>query len=274
MHVHTSIGLVSGFVDPSDPTAKTRFLAPEKLRGVGGILLSHHGRRFVDELATREHVVRAITALHSAHGLMPTGPMTAVVFLVLPEAAAQAYGMAAIQFYCAKGLFKAVQGTEGVAAEIGCAAETIQQEFLQYDRYCSGVEHDVDFGKRVFPCAMLGSRADSESESKSDASPSPTGDTFFVARVSCVTHYCMGGVSIDAEGRVLAEASGAPIAGLFAAGEVTGGLHGRNRLGGNSLLECVVFGRRCAHAVLRQVRSQRGAADRKAGTEAGAETST
>lgn len=52
-----------------------------------------------------------------------------------------------------------------------------------------------------------------------------------------------GGVAINAEGQAL-DANGVPVPGLFAAGEVSGGVHGANRLGGNSLLECVVFGRR------------------------------
>jgi succinate dehydrogenase/fumarate reductase flavoprotein subunit len=57
-----------------------------------------------------------------------------------------------------------------------------------------------------------------------------------------VLHYTMGGLEIDPESRVL-DGSGKPIAGLFAAGEVAGGVHGANRLGGSSLLGCVVFGR-------------------------------
>lgn len=57
-----------------------------------------------------------------------------------------------------------------------------------------------------------------------------------------VLHYTMGGLEIDPEGRVLAP-GGAPLPGLFAAGEVAGGVHGANRLGGSSLLGCVVFGR-------------------------------
>jgi succinate dehydrogenase/fumarate reductase flavoprotein subunit len=57
-----------------------------------------------------------------------------------------------------------------------------------------------------------------------------------------VLHYTMGGLEIDTESRVL-DKSGKPISGLFAAGEVAGGVHGANRLGGSSLLGCVVFGR-------------------------------
>lgn len=67
-------------------------------------------------------------------------------------------------------------------------------------------------------------------------------DTFNVAIMTPVLHYTMGGLEIDAESRVIGK-DGKPIAGLFAAGEVAGGVHGANRLGGSSLLGCVVFGR-------------------------------
>merc|ERR1719265_365377 len=64
---------------------------------------------------------------------------------------------------------------------------------------------------------------------------------FFVAIITPVIHYCMGGLEIDAEGLVMGKTG--PIKGLYCAGEVAGGVHGNNRLGGNSLLDCVVFGR-------------------------------
>ena len=59
--------------------------------------------------------------------------------------------------------------------------------------------------------------------------------------VAPTAHYSMGGISVDAD------THGTGIEGLFAAGEVTGGLHGANRLGGNSLAEILIFGKRAGH---------------------------
>lgn len=67
-------------------------------------------------------------------------------------------------------------------------------------------------------------------------------DHFHVAIMTPVLHYTMGGLEVDAESRVIGK-DGKPVPGLFAAGEVAGGVHGANRLGGSSLLGCVVFGR-------------------------------
>ncbi len=64
-------------------------------------------------------------------------------------------------------------------------------------------------------------------------------------------HYQNGGIRVDAQCRT-------DVAGLWACGEVTGGLHGKNRLMGNSLLDITVFGRRSAESVLRNI-PQRGA---------------
>jgi succinate dehydrogenase/fumarate reductase flavoprotein subunit len=66
-------------------------------------------------------------------------------------------------------------------------------------------------------------------------------DEYHVAIITPVIHYCMGGIAANEHAEVL-RTSG-PIRGLYCAGEVMGGVHGSNRLGGSSLLDCVVFGR-------------------------------
>jgi succinate dehydrogenase/fumarate reductase flavoprotein subunit len=66
-------------------------------------------------------------------------------------------------------------------------------------------------------------------------------DSYWVAQVTPVLHFTMGGVQIDDQSRVLGPSG--PIPGLYACGEMAGGVHGANRLGGSSLLGCVVYGR-------------------------------
>merc|ERR1740121_3505976 len=73
-------------------------------------------------------------------------------------------------------------------------------------------------------------------------------EPFYVAIITPVIHYCMGGLEVDVDSAVLDTKTGKAIPGLYAAGEVAGGIHGNNRLGGNSLLDCVVFGRVAAKA--------------------------
>lgn len=65
---------------------------------------------------------------------------------------------------------------------------------------------------------------------------------FYAIRLWPKVHYTAGGVGIDAAARVI-DLDGRPIDGLFAAGEVCGGIHGASRLGSCSLTECIVFGR-------------------------------
>lgn len=66
-------------------------------------------------------------------------------------------------------------------------------------------------------------------------------ESFYVAIITPVIHYCMGGLEITEDAEVVGKNGVIP--GLYAAGEIAGGVHGNNRLGGNSLLDCVVYGR-------------------------------
>merc|ERR1712107_928369 len=85
--------------------------------------------------------------------------------------------------------------------------------------------------------------------------PLDVNDAFHVAIVAPVIHYCMGGMKINADAESLG-ASDQVIGGLYSAGEAAGGIHGNNRLGGNSLLDCVVFGRVSGRSAARFMTAQ------------------
>merc|ERR1711866_5714 len=76
-------------------------------------------------------------------------------------------------------------------------------------------------------------------------------EPFYVAIITPVIHYCMGGLEVTADAEVIS--SKGVIPGLYAAGEIAGGVHGNNRLGGNSLLDCVVFGRVAGKAACKYI---------------------
>jgi len=113
---------------------------------------------------------------------------------------------------------------EALAKEFGLKPEVLKKTFDDYNAIAQGKAKDP-YGKKFFHGGDF----------KLD-------DYFHVAHMTPVLHYTMGGLEIDPESRVLS-GEGKPIPGLFAAGEVAGGVHGANRLGGSSLLGCVVFGR-------------------------------
>ncbi|KIY71113.1 Flavocytochrome c [Cylindrobasidium torrendii FP15055 ss-10] len=200
----------TGLVDPNEPEAKVKFLAAEALRGVGGLLLDKHGKRFVDELQHRDYVTGKIWE----NGQFP-------IRLVLNGRASKE-----IEWHCkhyvGRGLMKRFENGDALAKEFGLEPAVLKKTFEDYNQ---SVRTQKDpFGKKFF-----------SGEWSYD-------DFFHVAIMTPVLHYTMGGLEIDDESRVLG-AGGKPIPGLFASGEVAGGVHGANRLGGSSLLGCVVFGR-------------------------------
>ena len=73
--------------------------------------------------------------------------------------------------------------------------------------------------------------------------PYETDGSFSVAEITPVMHYCMGGVAANELAQVITK-DGKIVPGLYVAGEAQGGVHGENRLGGSSLLDCVVYGPR------------------------------
>jgi len=118
---------------------------------------------------------------------------------------------------------KRYENGAALAKDIGITPAQLEQSFKDYNNVVKTKK--CPFGKKFFQ----------PGEWKMN-------DVFNVALMTPVLHYTMGGLEIDPESRVLGT-DGKPIPGLFAAGEVAGGVHGANRLGGSSLLGCVVFGR-------------------------------
>ncbi|KAG1456315.1 hypothetical protein G6F46_007722 [Rhizopus delemar] len=222
----------TGFIDPSNPTLPTKFLAPEALRAYGGIMLNGDGKRFVDELNLREHVTKKVFGQTDTVHNRPNSWMFKVVpkkypaaYLVLTEEAVESFGKSTLGFYASKGFFTRVEGIDNLAKDVlNVEKEEIESIFKEYDAHIDNATPD-HFGKEIFPSRLL----------------VPT--TYWVALVTPVVHYTMGGLNINANASILAQDGETTIQGLYGAGEVTGGVHGRNRLAGNSLLECVVFGR-------------------------------
>ncbi|KAG5466698.1 hypothetical protein LSCM1_00869 [Leishmania martiniquensis] len=220
----------TGLLDPKDPSNRTKYLGPEALRGSGGVLLNKNGERFVNELDLRSVVSQAIIAQNNVY---PGSGGSKFAYCVLNEAAATLFGKNFLSFYWNRlGLFEKAENIAALAKLIGCPEANLVATLKQYEALSSKKLHTCPLtGKNVFPCVL-----------------GPQGP-FYVALVTPSIHYTMGGclISPSAEMQTI-DNSGVtparrPILGLFGAGEVTGGVHGGNRLGGNSLLECVVFGK-------------------------------
>ncbi|KAI5118567.1 hypothetical protein M0805_005858 [Coniferiporia weirii] len=231
----------TGLVDPNEPEAKVKFLAAEALRGVGGLLIDNEGKRFVDELQTRDFVT----------GKIWENKKFPIRLILNGEASKE------IEWHCkhyvGRGLMKRYESGADLAKDMKLSPAVLEKTFANYT---AGAKAEKDeFGKRFFQNSNF-----------------HMNDVFHVALMTPVLHYTMGGLEIDAEGRVLAGASnqGAPIAGLFAAGEVAGGVHGANRLGGSSLLGCVVFGRVAADSAAAYLLQNAGNAADKAKDRLGA----
>ena len=85
-------------------------------------------------------------------------------------------------------------------------------------------------------------REDLDFGRKADEMPRPlTEGPYYAIEVEPVIHHTMGGIKINSRAEVV-DRTGKPVPGLYAAGEVTGGIHGGNRLGGNAVADIIVFG--------------------------------
>eukprot|EP00439_Symbiodinium_sp_Y106_P086940 s8_g37.t1 len=233
-----------------------KFLAAEALRGVGGIVLDANGDRFCNELGRRDYV---------------TGEMwknKPPFHLCLNKAAADEIIWHA-KHYTGRGVMKFYASGEDLAKDMGVPLQRIvdahQKHFEAAKKqekdpeadciancYCLLKCFNPDPDGGPFPAYPSGKTWDEPSGKTGsgkkffhniiDGSKVPT-EPFYVAIITPVIHYCMGGLECTVDAECIDKKSGKVIPGLYVAGEAAGGIHGNNRLGGNSLLDCVVFGR-------------------------------
>ena len=189
--------------------ANTAALITEGLRGDGAILVNANGERFIDEVGTRDVVSAAEIAQPGSYS-----------WLFVDQARADASSV--IQGYIKKGYTKTGATYEELAKELDVDPAAFANTMETWNSYVEA-KNDPDFGRTSF------------------ANPLNNGP-YYAIKVTAGVHHTMGGVTINSATEVLKE-DGTVIPGLFAAGEVTGGVHGANRLGGTAVADFVVFGR-------------------------------
>ena len=189
--------------------ANTAALITEGLRGDGAVLINAEGKRFIDEVGTRDVV--------SAAEIAQTGSYS---WLVVDQAMVDASSV--IQGYIKKGYTVTGSTYEELGKAMGVDAAAFAETMEKWNGYVEA-KNDPDFGRTSF------------------ANPLNTAP-YYAVKVTAGVHHTMGGLKINANTEVLNE-KGEVIPGLFAAGEVTGGVHGANRLGGNAVADFTVFGR-------------------------------
>ncbi len=189
--------------------ANTAALITEGLRGDGAVLINEEGQRFIDEVGTRDVV--------SAAEIAQTGSYS---WLVVDQAMVDASSV--IQGYIKKGYTVTGETYEELGEAMGVDAAAFAETMEKWNGYVEA-KNDPDFGRTSF------------------ANPLNTAP-YYAVKVTAGVHHTMGGLKINANTEVLNE-KGEVIPGLFAAGEVTGGVHGANRLGGNAVADFTVFGR-------------------------------
>ena len=189
--------------------ANTAALITEGLRGDGAILVNANGERFIDEVGTRDVVSAAEIAQPGSYS-----------WLIVDQAMADASSV--IQGYIKKGYTKTGATYEELAKELDVDSAAFANTMETWNSYVEA-KNDPDFGRTSF------------------ANPLNNGP-YYAIKVTAGVHHTMGGVTINSATEVLKE-DGTVIPGLFAAGEVTGGVHGANRLGGTAVADFVVFGR-------------------------------
>ncbi|WP_162011311.1 flavocytochrome c [Streptococcus sp. S784/96/1] len=193
---------------------KTAYLITEAVRGEGAILVNSKGERFVNELETRDNVSAAINGLNPNYA-----------YVIFDNALRGR--VKAINQYVEKGLVVEAKTIEDLAKAIDIDGATLKTTLDTWNKAVAD-KSDAAFGRTTGMDNAL--------------SEAP----YYAIKVSPGIHHTMGGLKINTNTEVLNK-EGKAIPGLYAAGEVTGGIHGQNRIGGNAVADIIIFGRQAGN---------------------------
>jgi len=189
--------------------AGSRILITEAVRGNGAILVNREGKRFVNEITTRDAASAAILA--------QTGK---TAFMILDEGIRKS--LKQIDGYFHLNLVIEGDTIKDLAEKLKMPPDALEATIAAYNKAVDD-KNDPEFKRPDMPRAIKTPK-------------------YYAIEVMPGIHYTMGGLKINTNTQVIGK-NGKPIPGFFAAGEVTGGVHGANRLGGNSISETITFGR-------------------------------
>lgn len=189
----------------------------------GAVLVNKEGNRFVEELDRRDVISKAILDQTDAVGYL-------VWDTTIKEKSHMDNYMQEFEQLVKQGTLIKADTLEEAAEYFDINVEELKETIGKYNEYAVNGK-DEDFNRRGEIVGL-------------------TKAPYYIQKVAPSVHHTMGGLKIDTEARVINN-EGNPIPGLFAAGEVAGGIHGANRLGGNAITDIVVFGRIAAENVLK-----------------------
>ena len=189
---------------------ETSYLVSEAVRGEGAILVNSEGKRFYNEMETRDNVSAAINSL-------PERSAYVVFDQALRERAT------AIEQYDEMGMVVKGDTVAELAKAIGVPEENLVATMEAWNKYVAA-KNDTEFSRTT--------------GMEHDLTKAP----YYAIKIAPGIHHTMGGLKINTKTEVLKK-DGSVIPGLYAAGEVTGGVHGSNRIGGNAVADIIIFGR-------------------------------
>ncbi len=197
-------------------------LITESLRGDGAILLNAEGKRFIDETQTRDVVSANVIAQTDSYA-----------WLIVNQAMFD--DSTVVQKYVDQEYLIAAEDVAALAELIG-ADEAVIQESLDAWNTAIETQNDAECGREGLDTIAY------------NVSEGP----YYAVKIAPGIHHTMGGIMINTNAEVI-DTEGNVIPGLYAAGEVTGGVHGGNRLGANAVTDIIVYGRIAAQQAAKYI---------------------